>query len=102
MGINSLSTQAIHFSSKHVKCIVVEDFANGYASPLSEAEGCSRLSAEQGSGSGNQSPQSVGSGAMDSGTEYLSDSTTDHMDVTMSLCGHTGHTSQINKGVCVS
>uniref|UniRef100_A0A8C8FF55 phosphatidate phosphatase n=1 Tax=Oncorhynchus tshawytscha TaxID=74940 RepID=A0A8C8FF55_ONCTS len=94
MGINSISTQAIHFSSKHVKGIVVEDFANGYASPLSEAEGCSRLSAEQESGSGNQS---VGSGAMDSGTEYLSDTTTDHMDVTMSLCGHTGHTSQINK-----
>uniref|UniRef100_A0A8C8GIV2 phosphatidate phosphatase n=1 Tax=Oncorhynchus tshawytscha TaxID=74940 RepID=A0A8C8GIV2_ONCTS len=87
-------TLAIHFSSKHVKGIVVEDFANGYASPLSEAEGCSRLSAEQESGSGNQS---VGSGAMDSGTEYLSDTTTDHMDVTMSLCGHTGHTSQINK-----
>uniref|UniRef100_A0A8C7VML8 phosphatidate phosphatase n=1 Tax=Oncorhynchus mykiss TaxID=8022 RepID=A0A8C7VML8_ONCMY len=68
-----------------------------YFPPKSEAEGCSQLSAEQGSGSGNQSPQSVGSGAMDSGTEYLSDSTTDHMDVSMSLCGHTGHTSQINK-----
>uniref|UniRef100_A0A8C7ILL2 phosphatidate phosphatase n=1 Tax=Oncorhynchus kisutch TaxID=8019 RepID=A0A8C7ILL2_ONCKI len=66
-----------------------------YFPPKSEAEGCSRLSAEQESGSGNQSPQSVGSGAMDSGTEYLSDTTTDHMDVTMSLCGHT---SQINKG----
>uniref|UniRef100_A0A8C7IMR8 phosphatidate phosphatase n=1 Tax=Oncorhynchus kisutch TaxID=8019 RepID=A0A8C7IMR8_ONCKI len=65
-----------------------------YFPPKSEAEGCSRLSAEQESGSGNQSPQSVGSGAMDSGTEYLSDTTTDHMDVTMSLCGHT---SQINK-----
>ncbi|XP_038872307.1 phosphatidate phosphatase LPIN2-like [Salvelinus namaycush] len=68
-----------------------------YFPPKSEAEGCSRLGAEQGSGSGNQSPQSVGSGAMDSGTEYLSDSTTNHMDVSMSLCGRTGHTSQINK-----
>uniref|UniRef100_A0A674E8Z7 phosphatidate phosphatase n=1 Tax=Salmo trutta TaxID=8032 RepID=A0A674E8Z7_SALTR len=65
-----------------------------YFPPKSEAEGCSWLGAEQGSGSGNQSRQSVGSGAMDSGTEYLSDSTTDHMDVSMSLCGRT---SQINK-----
>ncbi|KAM9525245.1 phosphatidate phosphatase LPIN2-like isoform 1-T4 [Salvelinus alpinus] len=68
-----------------------------YFPPKNEAEGCSRLGAEEGSGSGNQSPQSVGSGAMDSGTEYLSDSTTNHMDVSMSLCGRTGHTSQINK-----
>ncbi|XP_041720198.1 zgc:123305 isoform X1 [Coregonus clupeaformis] len=68
-----------------------------YFPPKSEAEGCSRPGAEQGSSSGNQSPQSVGSGAMDSGTEYLSDSTTDHLDVSMSLCGRTGHTSQINK-----
>ncbi|CAB1315455.1 unnamed protein product, partial [Coregonus sp. 'balchen'] len=68
-----------------------------YFPPKSEVEGCSRPGAEQGSSSGNQSPQSVGSGAMDSGTEYLSDSTTDHLDVSMSLCGRTGHTSQINK-----
>uniref|UniRef100_A0A4W5RAN2 phosphatidate phosphatase n=1 Tax=Hucho hucho TaxID=62062 RepID=A0A4W5RAN2_9TELE len=68
-----------------------------YFPPKSEAEGCSQPGAEQGSGSGNQSPHSVGSGAMDSGTEYLSDSTTDHMEVSMSLCGRTGHTSQINK-----
>uniref|UniRef100_A0A8C7GB80 phosphatidate phosphatase n=1 Tax=Oncorhynchus kisutch TaxID=8019 RepID=A0A8C7GB80_ONCKI len=68
-----------------------------YFPPKGETEGSSRQGAEQGSGSGNQSPQSVGSGAMDSGTEYLSDSTSDHMDVSMSLCGRTGHTSQINK-----
>uniref|UniRef100_A0A674E9N7 phosphatidate phosphatase n=1 Tax=Salmo trutta TaxID=8032 RepID=A0A674E9N7_SALTR len=68
-----------------------------YFPPKGETEGSSRPGAEQGSGSGNQSPQSVGSGAMDSGTEYLSDSTSDHMDVSMSLCGRTGHTSQINK-----
>ncbi|KAK6319613.1 hypothetical protein J4Q44_G00108240 [Coregonus suidteri] len=70
-----------------------------YFPPKGETEGGLRPGAEQGSGSGsgNQSPQSVGSGAMDSGTEYLSDSTTDHMDVSMSLCGRTGHTSQINK-----
>uniref|UniRef100_W5L9K3 phosphatidate phosphatase n=1 Tax=Astyanax mexicanus TaxID=7994 RepID=W5L9K3_ASTMX len=37
--------------------------------------------------SGQQSPQSLGSGNVDSGTEYLSDSTTDSLDVTMSLCG---------------
>ncbi|XP_024270277.1 phosphatidate phosphatase LPIN2-like [Oncorhynchus tshawytscha] len=91
------SSSAEHLDKKKGKCsqhlepsdIYLDDFP-----PKSEAEGCSRLSAEQESGSGNQS---VGSGAMDSGTEYLSDTTTDHMDVTMSLCGHTGHTSQINK-----
>uniref|UniRef100_A0A8B9LKS2 phosphatidate phosphatase n=1 Tax=Astyanax mexicanus TaxID=7994 RepID=A0A8B9LKS2_ASTMX len=37
--------------------------------------------------SGQQSPQFLGSGNVDSGTEYLSDSTTDSLDVTMSLCG---------------
>ncbi|XP_056158000.1 zgc:123305 [Lampris incognitus] len=65
--------------------------------PKGETEGAFRLEAEQGSGSRNQSPQSVGSGTMDSGTDYLSDSTADHMDVSMSLCGHEGNTSQINK-----
>ncbi|MBN3308590.1 LPIN3 phosphatase, partial [Amia calva] len=45
----------------------------------------------------NQSPQSVGSGAMDSGTEYLSDSTGDLPEVTMSLCGKVVDTSHINK-----
>uniref|UniRef100_UPI0037E713EC phosphatidate phosphatase LPIN2 isoform X1 n=2 Tax=Semicossyphus pulcher TaxID=241346 RepID=UPI0037E713EC len=65
--------------------------------PKSETEGGSQHGAEQGSFSGSQSPQSVGSGAMDSGTEYLSDSTSYNMDVSMSLCGQEGDTSQITK-----
>ncbi|XP_067443979.1 zgc:123305 isoform X1 [Thunnus thynnus] len=65
--------------------------------PKSETEGVSQHGAELGSCSGSQSPQSVGSGAMDSGTEYLSDSTSYNMDVTMSLCGQEGDTSQITK-----
>lgn len=64
----------------------------------SEAEGTFQHAAEQASCSGSQSPQSVGSGAMDSGTEYLSDSTSYNMDVTMSLCGQEGDASQITKG----
>ncbi|XP_048858436.1 phosphatidate phosphatase LPIN2-like [Brienomyrus brachyistius] len=52
---------------------------------------------ESGSQSGNQSPQSVGSGAMDSGTDYLSDSTGDLCDVTLSLCGRVVDTSHIDK-----
>uniref|UniRef100_A0AAY4ET20 phosphatidate phosphatase n=1 Tax=Denticeps clupeoides TaxID=299321 RepID=A0AAY4ET20_9TELE len=40
---------------------------------------------------------SVGSGNLDSGTDYMSDSTIDSLDVTMSLCGKVGSTSQINK-----
>uniref|UniRef100_A0A672IXA4 phosphatidate phosphatase n=1 Tax=Salarias fasciatus TaxID=181472 RepID=A0A672IXA4_SALFA len=63
--------------------------------PKSEAEGAFQL--EQGQGSGSHSPQSVGSGAMDSGTEYLSDSTSYNMEVSMSLCGQEGDTSQITK-----
>lgn len=46
--------------------------------------------------SGQLSPQSLGSTNADSGTEYLSDSTTDALDVTMSLCGR-GDISQISK-----
>ncbi|XP_029286817.1 LOW QUALITY PROTEIN: phosphatidate phosphatase LPIN2 [Cottoperca gobio] len=65
--------------------------------PKSETEGASQHGAEQGSCSGSQSPQSVGSGAMDSGTEYLSDSTSYNMDISMSLCGQEGDTSQITK-----
>lgn len=65
----------------------------------SEAEAASRSGADQRSNSGTQSPQSVGSGAMDSGTEYLSDSTTDPMDISMSLCGNVGDTSRISQGV---
>uniref|UniRef100_A0A7N9AJZ8 phosphatidate phosphatase n=1 Tax=Mastacembelus armatus TaxID=205130 RepID=A0A7N9AJZ8_9TELE len=48
--------------------------------PKSETEGGFQHGADQGSCSGSQSPQSVGSGAMDSGTEYLSDSTSYNMD----------------------
>ncbi|XP_037345661.2 zgc:123305 [Pungitius pungitius] len=65
--------------------------------PKSEVEGASQQGAEQGSCSGSQSPQSVGTGAMDSGTEYLSDSTSYNMDISMSLCGQEGDTSQITK-----
>uniref|UniRef100_A0A6Q2XZ70 phosphatidate phosphatase n=1 Tax=Esox lucius TaxID=8010 RepID=A0A6Q2XZ70_ESOLU len=68
-----------------------------YFPPKNETEVGLRLDAELGPGSGNQTPQSVGSGAVDSGMEYLSDSASDHMDVSMSLCGGTGHTSQINR-----
>uniref|UniRef100_A0AAY4ES65 phosphatidate phosphatase n=1 Tax=Denticeps clupeoides TaxID=299321 RepID=A0AAY4ES65_9TELE len=55
--------------------------------PKSETESASRLGAELNPQSGNQSPQSVGSGNLDSGTDYMSDSTIDSLDVTMSLCG---------------
>ncbi|XP_011617527.2 phosphatidate phosphatase LPIN3 isoform X2 [Takifugu rubripes] len=62
--------------------------------PKSEAEAAA---AYQGSFSSSQSPQSVGSGAMDSGTEYLSDSYPYNMDVSMSLCGQESDTRQITK-----
>lgn len=75
---------------------VVNEFDVCFA--CSEAEGAAQHAAEQGSYSGSQSPQSVGSGALDSGTEYLSDSTSYNMDVSMSLCGQEGDTSQITKG----
>ncbi|XP_049589449.1 zgc:123305 [Syngnathus scovelli] len=71
--------------------------------PKSETENCSSPVVEQGSGSGSasQSPQSMGAlesmGALDSGTEYLSDSAPDTTEVSMSLCGHVGNTSQITK-----
>jgi len=62
----------------------------------SEPEGASPAGAEQGSCSGSQSPQSVG--AVDSGAEYLSDSASYNMDISMSLCGQEGDTSHITKG----
>uniref|UniRef100_A0A8C5GMM8 phosphatidate phosphatase n=1 Tax=Gouania willdenowi TaxID=441366 RepID=A0A8C5GMM8_GOUWI len=65
--------------------------------PKSETEAAFQLGTDQGQGSGSQSPQSVGSGAMDSGTEYLSDSASYNMDISMSLCGKEGDTSQITK-----
>ncbi|XP_038157675.1 phosphatidate phosphatase LPIN2-like isoform X2 [Cyprinodon tularosa] len=65
--------------------------------PKTEAEAAFSQNAEQSSCSGSQSPQSVGSGAMDSGTEYLSDSASYSMDVSLSLCGQEGGTNQITK-----
>ncbi|CAM4619869.1 unnamed protein product [Leuciscus chuanchicus] len=63
--------------------------------PKSEAESSSHPS-DPSPPSGQLSPQSLGSTNADSGTEYLSDSTTDTLDVTMSLCGR-GDISQISK-----
>ncbi|KAJ7999646.1 hypothetical protein DPEC_G00196570 [Dallia pectoralis] len=65
-----------------------------YFPPKNESDGAVRPDAELVPGSGNQS---VGSGAVDSGTEYLSDTASDPTDVSMSLCGRTGSTSQINR-----
>ncbi|XP_072238656.1 phosphatidate phosphatase LPIN3 isoform X2 [Leuresthes tenuis] len=65
--------------------------------PKSEVDGALQQGSEQGLGSDSQSPQSVGSGQMDSGTEYLSDSACYNMDISMSLCGQEGDTSQITK-----
>ncbi|XP_067359462.1 phosphatidate phosphatase LPIN2-like isoform X1 [Channa argus] len=65
--------------------------------PKCDADGAFQHVAEPGSCSGSQSPQSVGSAVMDSGTEYLSDSTSYNMDVSLSLCGQEGDTSQITK-----
>ncbi|XP_063071200.1 zgc:123305 isoform X2 [Engraulis encrasicolus] len=65
--------------------------------PKSESELAGRPGADQSPQSGNQSPQSVGSANMDSGTEYLSDGPADTLDVTMSLCGRDKGMSQINK-----
>uniref|UniRef100_A0A8C6M7U6 Lipin 3 n=1 Tax=Nothobranchius furzeri TaxID=105023 RepID=A0A8C6M7U6_NOTFU len=62
-----------------------------------KAEAALHQGADLCSGSGSQSPQSVGSAAMDSGTEYLSDSTCYNIDISMSLCGKEGDTSQITK-----
>lgn len=47
----------------------------------------------------SQSPQSVSSTAVDSGTECLSDSAGDLPDVTLSLCGGVGENSEICKGI---
>ncbi|KAF3836355.1 hypothetical protein F7725_028913 [Dissostichus mawsoni] len=56
-----------------------------------------KLWVERGRRSGSQSPQSVGSGAADSGTECLSDSAADLPDVTLSLCGGVAENSEIPK-----
>ncbi|XP_026853416.2 phosphatidate phosphatase LPIN2 isoform X1 [Electrophorus electricus] len=47
--------------------------------------------------SSQMSPQPLSTGNVDSGTEYLSDSTTDTLDISLSLCGTKDHTRQINK-----
>ncbi|XP_051578586.1 phosphatidate phosphatase LPIN2-like isoform X4 [Myxocyprinus asiaticus] len=47
--------------------------------------------------SGSQSPQSINSTAADSGTECLSDSSSDLPTVSLSLCGGLGDNAQINK-----
>lgn len=65
--------------------------------PKSGKDGSSLHGTEQGFVSGSQSPQSVSSGALDSGTEYLSDSMSYNVDVSMSLCGPEGNTSHITK-----
>ncbi|TVK90513.1 Phosphatidate phosphatase LPIN2 [Bagarius yarrelli] len=46
---------------------------------------------------GQQSPQSLSTANVDSGTEYLSDSTSDSLDISMSLCGTEGSSTKINK-----
>uniref|UniRef100_A0A6Q2XJY3 phosphatidate phosphatase n=1 Tax=Esox lucius TaxID=8010 RepID=A0A6Q2XJY3_ESOLU len=56
-----------------------------------------KRSLRSGSLSGSQSPQSVGSAAADSGTECLSDSTSDLPDVTLSLCGGLSDNADISK-----
>ena len=55
---------------------------------------------EVGRRSSSQSPQSVGSGAADSGTDCLSDSVggLDLPDVTLSLCGGVAENAEIPKG----
>ncbi|KAF5909332.1 phosphatidate phosphatase LPIN2-like isoform X2, partial [Clarias magur] len=72
--------------------------------PKSEVESLSQGDAEFGSAppiqspqSGQQTPPSLSNANVDSGTEYLSDSTTDTLDVTMSLCGIEGYSTQIKK-----
>ncbi|KAF7711600.1 zgc:123305 [Silurus meridionalis] len=47
--------------------------------------------------SGQQSPQALSNTNVDSGTEYLSDSTSDTLDVTMSLCGTERYSREIKK-----
>ncbi|XP_075441387.1 phosphatidate phosphatase LPIN2 isoform X5 [Ascaphus truei] len=65
--------------------------------PKSESDPSSRQWIESDTLSGSQSPQSVGSGAADSGTECLSDSAMDLPDVTLSLCGGLSENGEISK-----
>ncbi|XP_051887310.1 phosphatidate phosphatase LPIN2-like [Pristis pectinata] len=66
--------------------------------PKSEQDSGSKLLNEPGTHSESQSPQSVGSAAADSGTEYLSDSASELPDVTLSLCGGLSDNNEISQG----
>ncbi|XP_069740199.1 phosphatidate phosphatase LPIN2-like isoform X2 [Narcine bancroftii] len=66
--------------------------------PKSEQDSGSKLLNEPGTNSESQSPQSVGSAAVDSGTEYLSDSASDLPDVNLSLCGGLSDNNEISQG----
>lgn len=65
--------------------------------PKSETEAAAKHWIDSEMRSGSQSPQSVGSAAADSGTECLSDSTSDLPDVTLSLCGGLTENAEISK-----
>lgn len=66
--------------------------------PKSEQDLGSKLLNESGTHSESQSPQSVGSAAADSGTEYLSDSASELTDVHLSLCGGLSDNNEISQG----
>ncbi|XP_078396757.1 phosphatidate phosphatase LPIN2 isoform X2 [Cetorhinus maximus] len=65
--------------------------------PKSEFDSNSKRWIESDTRSGSQSPQSVGSAAMDSGTECLSDSAADLPDLVFSLCGGLSENTEISK-----
>ncbi|XP_041045509.1 phosphatidate phosphatase LPIN2 isoform X2 [Carcharodon carcharias] len=65
--------------------------------PKSEFDSNSKRWIESDTRSGSQSPQSVGSAAMDSGTECLSDSAADLPDLMFSLCGGLSENTEISK-----
>ncbi|XP_067904513.1 phosphatidate phosphatase LPIN2-like isoform X2 [Heterodontus francisci] len=66
--------------------------------PKSEQDSGSKQLNEPGTHSESQSPQSVGSAAADSGTEYLSDSASELPDVNLSLCGGLSDNNEISQG----
>ncbi|XP_078275041.1 phosphatidate phosphatase LPIN2-like isoform X3 [Rhinoraja longicauda] len=66
--------------------------------PKSEQDLGSKLLNESGTHSESHSPQSVGSAAADSGTEYLSDSASELTDVNLSLCGGLSDNNEISQG----
>uniref|UniRef100_UPI00398E660F phosphatidate phosphatase LPIN2 n=1 Tax=Pristiophorus japonicus TaxID=55135 RepID=UPI00398E660F len=65
--------------------------------PKSEFDSTSKRWTESDTRPGSQSPQSVGSAAMDSGTECLSDSAADVPDLVLSLCGGLSENTEISK-----